>query len=156
MQLVEADCKIEDEIGVIRLCGIGSEIGLLRFAPALFAGIEIAQCEEQRRRIRLAGQRRFQAAFGLGRVALAARLDHAGLRCGVVGVRLKREKVIRVRARRIAPARGNGRESKQGIGALGVAAQELLVGALRDIELSGLHRVVGLFERQILFGLAAR
>ena len=55
-----------------------------------------------------------------------------------------------MRAPCIAPACGNGRQSKQGIGTLGVAAQELLVGALRNIELSGLQRVVGLFKRQVL------
>lgn len=84
-QLIEADRDVEDEIGVLRVGGVGLEIGLLRLAPAPLSGIEVAECEQDRCRTRLFREGDFQPAFGSLCIGQPLRAGDAGRAVGCVG-----------------------------------------------------------------------
>ena len=45
MQVVEADGKVENVVGIVAFAREGREISLLRLAPALLPGIQVAEGE---------------------------------------------------------------------------------------------------------------
>ena len=56
----------------------------------------------------------------------------------------------------VVALRGNGRQAEEGIGVFRIAAKYPFIGAFRAVESSGLQCVVGLLERLVRSGLAAR
>ena len=125
-QMIKADCQVIGNVGVCRGQGMGLEIGLLGFGPALLSGKAVSQCDSRGEGVGLCGKADVEPGFSTSPFRRVG-LNEPGERDGVV--RVEQEGVTKegFGLLRLALLQGNGAHSVERVEVFRFALQDLPV-----------------------------